>query len=103
MIVRSANAGSLRGEGTVMLVIATHEVDDVEHWYNSPKRAEFFDQHGMKVTAFRDPAGSTNMTAVLIETPDLETLQAALETEEAQRAEEYDGVDADTITILVAG
>ena len=37
-----------------MLVIATHEVDDVEHWFNSPKRAEFFEQRGMKVTAFRD-------------------------------------------------
>lgn len=86
-----------------MLVIATHEVDDVEHWYNSPRRAEFFEQQGMKVTAFRNPAGATNMTAVLIETPDLETLQAALETEEAQQAEEYDGVRADTITIFVAG
>ena len=47
-----------------MLVIATHEVDDVEHWFNSPKRAEFFEQRGMKVTAFRDPGGEVKVTAV---------------------------------------
>jgi uncharacterized protein (DUF1330 family) len=86
-----------------MLVIATHEVDDVEHWFNSPKRAAFFEQRGMKVTAFRDPGGGDNLTAVLIETPDMETLQAALETEEAQQAEQHDGVHADTIRIFVAG
>ena len=92
-----------RGEETDVLVIATHEVDDVEHWFNSPKRAEFFEKHGMKATAFRDPGGSGNLTAVLIETPDMETLQAAPETEEAQQAEEYDGVRADTIKIFIAG
>ena len=85
-----------------MQVIATHEVNDVEHWFNSPKRAEFFEACGMKVTPFRQPAGST-LCAVLIETPDMDTLQAALATEEARAAEEYDGVHADTITIFVAG
>ena len=86
-----------------MLVIATHEVDDVEHWFNSPKRSEFFEQRGMKATAFRDPGGEGNLTAVLIETPDMETLQTALETEEAQQAEKHDGVHAATIKIFVAG
>ena len=86
-----------------MQVIATHEVNDVEHWFNSPKRAEFFEQRGMKATAFRDPEGNSKVTAVLIETPDMETLQSALETEEARQAEEYDGVRADTIKIFIAG
>jgi len=86
-----------------MKVIATHEVDDVDHWFNSPKRAEFFEQRGMTVTPFRDPEGTDTMCAVLIETPDMETLQTALATEEAQQAEEYDGVHADTIKIFVAG
>jgi hypothetical protein len=85
-----------------MLVIATHEVDDVEHWFKSPKRAEFFEQRGMKVTAFRDPGGGGNTTAVLIEAPDMETLQTALETDDARQAEEHDGVHADTIRIFVA-
>ena len=86
-----------------MQVIATHEVDDVQHWFNSPKRAEFFAQYGMTVTPFRDPEGKSNLTAVLIETPDMEALQAALATEEAQQAQAHDGVQADTITIFVAG
>ena len=85
-----------------MQVIATHDVNDVEHWFNSPKRAEFFEQRGMKVTAFRQPVGDSKACAVLIETPDMDTLQAALATEEARAAEEYDGVHADTITIFVA-
>jgi hypothetical protein len=85
-----------------MQVIATHEVDDLEHWFSSPKRAEFFEQRGMKVTAFRQPGGNETYCAVLIETPDIETLQAALETDEARAAEAHDGVHADTIKIFVA-
>ena len=96
-----------RGEppkGAKMIkVIATHEVDDVEHWFNSPKRAEFFEARGMTVTPFRDPSGNSTLCAVLIETPDMESLQRALETEEAQQAEKYDGVHADTIKLFVAG
>ena len=84
-------------------VIATHDVDDVEHWFNSPKRAEFFEQRGMKITAFRDPEGKSKVTAVLIETPDMETLQAALATEEAAAAEKHDGVHIDTLKVYVAG
>ncbi len=86
-----------------MQVIATHQVDDVEHWFNSPKRAAFFEQHGMTVTPFRDPGGDDTMTAVLIETPDMESLQSALATDEARQAQEHDGVHADTIKIFVAG
>lgn len=86
-----------------MQVIATHEVDDVDHWYDSPKRAEFFDRRGMKVTPFRDPEGASAVTAVLIETPDMETLQAALQTDEAQQAQQHDGVRRDTVKLFVAG
>lgn len=86
-----------------MQVIVTHDVDDVDHWFNSPKRAEFFEARGMKVTAFRTPEGGTKATAVLIETPDMQTLQDALETEEAAAAEKHDGVHPDTIRIFVAG
>lgn len=86
-----------------MQVFVTHEVDDVEHWFNSPKRAAFFDERGMTVTPFRDPTGNDRVTAVLIETPDMATLQAALATDEAHQAMEHDGVHADTVKIYVAG
>lgn len=83
-------------------VIAYHEVDDVEHWLASSKRGEFFEAHGMSARAFRDPEGS-NRVGVLIETPDVETLQAALETEQAAAAMQHDGVRPDTILMLVEG
>lgn len=86
-----------------MQVIATHEVDDVDHWFNSPKRAEFFESHGITATAFRDPEGASNHTAVLIETPDMETLQAAMQSDEAQQAMQHDGVRPDTLMMFVAG
>ena len=86
-----------------MQVIAMHEVNDVGHWYDSPKRAEFFERHGIRVTTFRDPEGASAVTAVLIETPDMETLDAALQTEEAQQAMQHDGVRPDTLRMLVAG
>ena len=86
-----------------MQVIATHDVDDVAHWFDSPKRKEFFEARGMQVTPFRDPGGASTHVAVLIETPDMATLQAALAEPAAAEAERHDGVHADTITIFVAG
>ena len=97
-----AAARADKEKGLTMQVIATHNVDDVEHWFNSPKRAEFFENNGMKVTAFRQPGGEETLVAVLIETPDMETLQSALATEEAKEAEKYDGVHEPTIKIFVA-
>jgi hypothetical protein len=80
-----------------MKVIATHDVDDVQHWFDSHKRAEFFEARGMKATAFRDPAGESSSVAVLIETPDMETLEKALAEPDAAEAEQHDGVRVDTI------
>ncbi len=85
-----------------MQIIATHDVADVKHWFESPKRAELFASRGMKATAFRDPAGETKTCAVLIETPDLETFEKALAEPEAAEAMEYDGVDPATIQIFLA-
>jgi hypothetical protein len=89
-------------EAFIMQVIATHDVDDVQHWFDSPKRVEFFEARGMKVTPFRDPKGESSSVAVLIETPDMETLERALAEPAAAEAEKYDGVRVDTIRILLA-
>ncbi len=85
-----------------MQIIATHDVADVQHWFESPKRAAFFAARGMDITAFRDPAGEAKTCAVLIDAPDMETLQKALAEPEAAEAEAHDGVDPDTIRIFVA-
>jgi len=82
--------------------VAFHEVDDVEQWLASPKRDEFFSAHGISSRAFYDPEGS-NRVGVLMEAPDLEALQTALQTEEAAEAMKHDGVRPDTVLMLVEG
>jgi uncharacterized protein (DUF1330 family) len=81
-------------------VIAFHEVEDVDHWFASPKREEFFASHGMSARAFRDPQGS-NRVGVVIETPDMDTLEAALQSEQAAEAMKHDGVRPETMLMLV--
>ncbi len=79
-----------------------HEVDDVEHWVASPRREELFGPLGIKVRAFHDLQGS-NRVGVIVETPDLETWHAALQTDQALEAMKYDGVRPDTILELLEG
>ncbi len=83
-------------------VMAFHEVDDVDHWLQSPKRDEFFGAHGITVRTFVDPDKS-NRVGVILEVPDLDTLQSAMATEEAAAAMKHDGVRPDTLVMLVEG
>jgi hypothetical protein len=86
----------------MMTLMVLHEVDDVEHWLASPKREELFGPLGITVRTFRDPEGS-NRIGLIVETPDLETWQEALKTDEAAAAMKYDGVRPDTIQFFVEG
>ena len=81
-------------------VMIFHEVDDVDHWLSSPKRAEFFEARDMRVRTFVDPQG-TNRVGLVADVPDVETLEAALRTPEAAEAMTHDGVRPDTIVMLV--
>lgn len=82
---------------TIMIV---HEVDDVTSWVASPKRAEAFSSVGATVREFVDPAGS-NRVGLIAEVPDMDALQAMLQTEMAAEAMKHDGVRPDTILMLV--
>jgi hypothetical protein len=82
-------------------IVATHEVEDVDHWLNSPKRQEFFDQYGITATPFLPDDGS-NVVAVLVETPDRETFDRAMQTDAAQESMEYDRVKPETIKLYSA-
>ncbi|MGZ4672300.1 MAG: hypothetical protein ACXV8L_08905 [Ilumatobacteraceae bacterium] len=84
-----------------MQFIAILDVDDVDHWFNSSGRATFFGSRGMTTTAFRNPAGDGRTVALLIEAPDMETLQSELATPEAAEAEVRDGVRVATIRMFV--
>lgn len=82
--------------------IVTHAVDDVDHWFASPKRAEFFGPRGIKTTAMRPAEGDSKTVAVLVATPDMETFEKAMADPAAQEAVAYDGVHLDTMQIFVA-
>jgi hypothetical protein len=84
---------------TLMVV---HEVDDVDHWLASPKREEFFGPLGISARTFRDPSGS-NRVGLIVEVPDLETWEKALQSPEAAEAMKHDGVRPETIVGLVEG
>ena len=75
-----------------------HEVDDVDHWLASPKRAEFFGPLGMTARAFIDP-GKTHRAGLIVDVPDMDTFRRALESKEAAEAAMHDGVRPETIVV----
>ena len=83
-------------------VVAVHEVDDVDHWLASPKRAEFFGEHGMSVRTSVIRMVRTRV-CLIIETPDMETLKTALGGEDAAQAMKHDRVRPETLLMLVEG
>ena len=82
-------------------VFGYHDVKDRDHWLASPKREEFFGPLGVtNIRTFVDPQNPTRV-GVLMDVPDMETLQKAMETEGAAEAMAYDGVLPETFVILV--
>jgi hypothetical protein len=79
--------------------LITHEVDDVEHWWNSPRRAEVLGSLGIEVRTFRDPAGS-NKVGLLAEIPDLAAFEAFMKSDVAAEAVRHDGVHIETMVLL---
>jgi hypothetical protein len=77
-----------------------HEVDDVGHWLASPKRAEVFGPMGITAHTFVDPE-KTNRVGLIVQAPDMETFQQALESKEAAEAMKHDGVRPETIVMLI--
>ena len=81
-------------------VVIFHEVDDVDHWVKSPRREEFFGPLGMTARTFIDPEKS-NRVGLIVEVPDMDALQRALQSDGAAEAMKYDGVRPETILMLV--
>jgi len=78
-----------------------HDVKDRDHWLASPKREEFFGPLGVSnIRTFVDPQNPARV-GMLMDVPDMETLQKAMETEGAAEAMAYDGVLPETLVILV--
>ena len=83
-------------------LIAFHEVDDVDHWLASPKRAEVFGPLGITVRTFRDPEGS-NRVGLVAEVPNMAVFQEMMQSEAAAEAMKFDGVRPETMVILTEG
>ena len=82
-------------------VIAYHDVKDIDHWLASPRREEFFGPLGItNIRTFADPQ-NPNRAGILLDVPDMDALMAALESEEAAAAMEHDGVQPETLVMLV--
>jgi hypothetical protein len=86
----------------MITVMATHQVNDVDHWLASPKRAEFFAAHGMSVKEFVDPEGGTRVGVLVEHVPSLEVLQNTLGGPDAAAAMKHDGVRPDTLQLYIA-
>lgn len=87
-------------EEEMATIITTHEVDDVQHWLSSTKRAEFFGQLGYTVRTFTDPTDE-HRVGLIVEGPGLDPLLQAVQTPEGAAALKEDGVRADTIAAYV--
>jgi hypothetical protein len=82
-------------------VMAHHDVKDQQHWLSSGKRAEFFGPLGItNIRTFVDPQNPSRV-GLLMDVPDMDALQAAMQSAGAAEAIEHDGVLADTLVILV--
>ncbi len=82
--------------------LAFHEVDDVQHWLNSPKREEIFGPLGITARTFHDPDGS-NRVGLIVEIPDFAAFQEVMQSEVAAEAMKYAGVRPETLLILSEG
>ena len=82
--------------------VITHEVNDVEKWLSSPKRAEALGTIGVTVRTFRDPDGS-NKVALVAEIPDMDAFQEFMKTDAAADAMKHDGVKPETLLVLSEG
>ncbi len=83
--------------------MATHDVDDVDHWLKSPLLGEIVARfEGATVRKFSNPEGS-NTTGVLLDVPDhlVPQMMEHMESEEVLEKEKADGVQHDTILLLV--
>ena len=79
--------------------LITHEVDDVDRWWSSPKRDEVFGPLGITTRTFRDPEGS-NRVGLIAEIPDMDAFNEFMQSETAAEAIRHDGVRAETILVL---
>ncbi len=83
-------------------IIGHHKITKgTEHWLKSPKRKELFGSVGVtNIRTFVDPQDPTRV-AVMMDVPDMDALMKAMQSKAAADAMAHDGVDPDSLVILV--
>jgi len=82
-------------------IMAYHDVKDSKHWLASPNRQKFFSPLGVTgIREFVDPQNPSRV-GVVMDVPDMKALMAAMQTADAAKSMQEDGVKAETLVILV--
>ena len=81
--------------------LIVHEVEDVDHWLQSPLREQVFGPQGFTVRTFVDPTDAHRVGLIIEGPAGPEELQQVLQTDEGAEAMKQDGVRPDTILVLV--
>ncbi|TIT79388.1 MAG: hypothetical protein E5W57_07205 [Mesorhizobium sp.] len=83
-------------------IIGHHNITKgARHWLASPKREELFGPLGVtNIRTFVDPEDPTRV-AVMMDVPDMNALQAAMQSKAAAEAMAFDGVVPESLVILV--
>jgi hypothetical protein len=100
LAARSAELRQGRGKKDMMTILVFHEVEDVDHWLSSPKRAELFGKYNVaSPRTFTDPQGS-NRVGLVLEVSDPDLLRKIMDDEDLPAAMQHDGVRPETLIFL---
>jgi hypothetical protein len=85
-------------------LIVFHEVEDGQRWAKAWQRGaggrhEMFAKIGVTARTFREPE-NPNRTGLIMEVPDMEQFQSFMESDDAKKAMQEDGLDVKSIRIL---
>jgi hypothetical protein len=83
-------------------VMATHQVDDVDHWLASPKRVEVFGDVATDIRTYVDP-DRPGFVGLSMTVSDMAAFGAVMESPEGAEAMKYDGVRPETLVVYVGG
>ncbi|MDJ0858021.1 MAG: hypothetical protein QNI90_08865 [Dinoroseobacter sp.] len=81
-------------------LIAVHEVNDVDHWLASPKRAEVFAGIATNMQTYVLP-DAPNKVALSMEVADMDALDAMMKSAAGAEAMKYDGVRPETVVMYI--
>jgi hypothetical protein len=87
-------------EAIMTTVLIFHEVDEVEHWLDSPRREEVFGPVGISIQTFIDPTDD-HRVGLIVDVPDMDVFQRMMASTVVAEAMHDDGVRPETIVMMV--